>query len=654
MGRNRSAPAPDLAHFPLLDLLERKRKTRNEHERTTTMVSAKATTTTAVKVALLAAVFVLCLAGFGSCQNSGFECTDAYVANTDICEAVCEPGEFLDPIIDPASEYQNGFGYFGYATFAEFVDAYAGYCDDTTLFDEAAPFQTTEECIEYVEYYVEADAEPSCSPCDAGFTSPGGQATSCVGDPSSTAPTCSTFDCPVSGFASKDPGTVCAGEECTFLECCIPQCGSYTCSPGFLADPTKAEVNCVADGCTDAQCCIEEQVTCPPGPNGEIAVVNDNGAREEIVCPPGQFVDAGAAVFDLDGSACSPCPAGTFQPRDESTAQVCDSCPPGETTDGEGSSTCVPDVQNPTCATYDRPCTLEPFFESKDPGTVCAGAECTFLECCNPQCGSYTCSPGFVEEASKQNELCDTGSCTDAQCCVPEQVTCPPGSFVDGNGCSECPEGFTSEGGTATECTPNVIKGCTDKDAMNFKSDATEDDGTCIFLHVAKAGGGSKVYGKGPHSQVTSGNGAFALKNKRSGTDLSISNSATWASSGLFGEAAGDSGAEAMTGVPQTSVAKSYSDAIMTNFDYNPVGKANSFFSGQGTSKRSPIEIASGADVSIVTPHFAGSSSGIFAGVSKSDPSLQGTYADVLSRGGGALKYTAIDVGRPSFDHLHG
>merc|ERR1712072_241402 len=79
----------------------------NEHERTTTMVSAKATTTTAVKVALLAAVFVLCLAGFGSCQNSGFECTDAYVANTDICE-VCEPGEFLDPIIDPASEYQNG------------------------------------------------------------------------------------------------------------------------------------------------------------------------------------------------------------------------------------------------------------------------------------------------------------------------------------------------------------------------------------------------------------------------------------------------------------------------------------------------------------------------------------------------------------------
>merc|ERR1712072_133738 len=179
-----------------------------------------------------------------------------------------------------------------------------------------------------------------CQQCPPGETTDGVGSSACVPDVQN--PTCSTFDCPVSGFASKDPGTVCAGEECTFLECCIPQCGSYTCSPGFLADPTKAEVNCVADGCTDAQCCIEEQVTCPPGPNGEIAVVNDNGACEEIVCPPGQFVDAGAAVFDLDGSACSPCPAGTFQPRDESTAQVCDSCPPGETTDGEGSSTCVP------------------------------------------------------------------------------------------------------------------------------------------------------------------------------------------------------------------------------------------------------------------------------------------------------------------------
>merc|ERR1712072_1020626 len=373
----------------------------NENERTTTMVSAKATTTTAVKVALLAAVFVLCLAGFGSCQNSGFECTDAYVANTDICEAVCEPGEFLDPIIDPASEYQNGFGYFGYATFAEFVDAYAGYCDDTTLFDEAAPFQTTEECIEYVEYYVEADAEPSCSPCDAGFTSPGGQATSCVGDPSSTAPTC-------------DAGQFFDGSECT-------DCAANTFQPGNGSTATQCQQ------CEDGTVAGTGSASCVP-----------------FECPPGRFVQ---------GNTCAPCPLGTFQP-DTGTATECQQCPPGETTDGVGSSACVPDVQNPTCSTFDCPVSG---FASKDPGTVCAGEECTFLECCIPQCGSYTCSPGFLVDPTKAEVNCVANGCTDAQCCITsivDQVTCDPGWFVDGDKCSGCPfNTFQPDiGSTATKC----------------------------------------------------------------------------------------------------------------------------------------------------------------------------------------------------------
>ena len=341
--------------------------------------------------------------------------------------------------------------------------------------------------------------------------------------------------------------------------------------------------------------------TCSPAALTELGI-----DLEQCQAFNGQVIDA-----YTDGLVeCSPCDDGNTSPGGTAATQcTAVTCNAGQFVDGNGCSDCPQNtIPNPSNATECQQC---------PDGTTTIQSGGTF---CIPTCVTYTCSPGFVAEASKQNELCRRNiGCSDELCCVPEQ-----------------------------------IKGCTDKDAINFESDATEDDGTCIFLHVAKAGGGSKVYGKGPHSQVTSGNGAFALKNKRSGTDLSISNSATWASSGLFGEAAGDSGAEAMTGVPQTSVAKSYSDAIMANFDYNPVGKANSFFSGQGTSKRSPIEIASGADVSIVTPHFAGSSSGIFAGVSKSDPSLQATYADVLSRGGGALKYTAIDVGRPSFDHLHG
>ena len=87
----------------------------------------------------------------------------------------------------------------------------------------------------------------------------------------------------------------------------------------------------------------------------------------------------------------------------------------------------------------------------------------------------------------------------------------------------------------------------------------------------------------------------------------------------------------------------------MTNYHYNPVGQANSYFSGQGKSRRRPIEVASGADVSIVAPQFAGSSSSVSAGVSKSDPTLQGTFGNVFWNGGGALKDTVIDVGRPSF-----
>ena len=75
------------------------------------MAPAKSPATTAVKVALLAAVFVLCIAGFGSCQSSGFECTDGnfeggtteFLPLTTLCQTVCEPGEFLDPLTGPLS-----------------------------------------------------------------------------------------------------------------------------------------------------------------------------------------------------------------------------------------------------------------------------------------------------------------------------------------------------------------------------------------------------------------------------------------------------------------------------------------------------------------------------------------------------------------------
>merc|ERR1712072_792975 len=517
-----------------------------------------------------------------------------------------------------------------------------------------------------------------CTPCPPGSTTLAPGSTECV---LSTCPAGQFVD--GNGCSGCPAGTFQPFFATTATEC--PQCpvgeasesGASECAPCSPLQTTSGP------GSTE---CID--ITCPFGE--ELVISGGSASCVPIICNAGQFVD---------GNGCSDCPAGTFQPDIGSTATKCQqclvgeisgeragtclACPPGETTSGPGSTECVPVIcaagflvdgddclkcipgtfqpDNESTATECSICTPGSFSDA--PGLT----DCTLCPigtyekfsisaaCTSCPSGTTTAAPGSTSETDCIAITCAAGQFADGNGCSP----CSPGSFqptapFDGNECTPCPDGTTSEDNGATECTPIVIKGCTDEDAINFESDATEDDGTCIFLHVAKAGGGSKVYGIGPHSQVTSGNGAFALRNRNSGTDLSISNSATWASSGLFGKAAGDSGAEAMTGVPQTSVAKSYSDAIMTNFDYNPVGKANSYFSGQGTSKRSPIEVASGADVSIVTPHFAGSSSSIFAGVSKSDPSLRGTYADVLSRGGGALKYTAIDVGRPSFDHLHG
>ena len=63
------------------------------------MAPAKASASTATRAAFLAAVLVLCLAGFGSCQSAGFECWDGnYLPLTEICQTECAPDTFLDPL----------------------------------------------------------------------------------------------------------------------------------------------------------------------------------------------------------------------------------------------------------------------------------------------------------------------------------------------------------------------------------------------------------------------------------------------------------------------------------------------------------------------------------------------------------------------------
>ena len=106
------------------------------------MAPAKATTTTAVKLAFLAAVFVLCLAGLGSCQSAGFDCTDGnYLALTDIClEADCAPGEFLDPF---KRVLNFNFGIPSDADFVTFTGFFDDYCVDREPFPYTNGFSRT-------------------------------------------------------------------------------------------------------------------------------------------------------------------------------------------------------------------------------------------------------------------------------------------------------------------------------------------------------------------------------------------------------------------------------------------------------------------------------------------------------------------------------
>ena len=61
-------------------------------------------------------------------------------------------------------------------------------------------------------------------------------------------------------------------------------------------------------------------------------------------------------------------------------------------------------------------------------------------------------------------------------------------------------------------------------------------------------------------------------------------------------------------------------------------------------SSTAPIQVGAGRDVSIVTPHFAGSSANAAAGKSKTDDALIGTFDHIKYYHGGNLPVTAVDV----------
>ena len=166
--------------------------------------------------------------------------------------------------------------------------------------------------------------------------------------------------------------------------------------------------------------------------------------------------------------------------------------------------------------------------------------------------------------------------------------------------------------------------------------------------NMATAHGSSHVYATGAHAEMTSANGAVAYRNipNLGNTDWSHTNSASWGSAGLGGEIRGNSSAQAKTEVDAFEVTNAYthSDAHMSNKHYTPSGRANSDFFAKAKSTIAPIQVGAGRDVSIVTPHFAGSSASAAAGKSKTDDALIGTFGHIKYYHGGNLPVTAVDV----------
>ena len=170
--------------------------------------------------------------------------------------------------------------------------------------------------------------------------------------------------------------------------------------------------------------------------------------------------------------------------------------------------------------------------------------------------------------------------------------------------------------------------------------------------NMATAHGSSHVYATGAHAEMTSANGAVAYRNVGN-TDWSHTNSASWGSAGLGGEIGGEmrgmSDAQAKTETTADSFglvtnAYTHSDAHMSNKHYTPTGNANSDFFAMAKDDTAPIQVGAGRDVSIVTPHFAGSSASAAAGKSKTDDALIGTFDHIKYYHGGNLPVTAVDV----------
>ncbi|KAG2496094.1 hypothetical protein HYH03_005697 [Edaphochlamys debaryana] len=348
-------------------------------------------------------------------------------------------------------------------------------------------------------YQDEAGAE-ECKPCPPGFTTqPGAKnLTQCK-------------ICPAGSYVEDDSGNDTPGTA-GGCKACPPRTaapeGSRSvghcrlCPPGryFIAgadgEPTGQCIPCPANF-SSAEGLVAD--TCEPCPVG---TTSGEGATECTPCPAGSYVQEGVVLpgdpYNSYGTRCVACDEGFYSTEPESLE--CTPCPLGSSTDGPGSTACIPCADDtsgseilgaPTCELCDPLSAAGAFTCPAGSGrrTGCTAAD--KCEACpagtiggpSPDFGRDACVPCPIGSIAAMANLttctpCDAGSSTDrigASGCT----ACKPGYFAAqaGDACSPCPPGtFASANGSAS-CTP-----CAAGTTHFLKARTTQEE--CAVAHV--------------------------------------------------------------------------------------------------------------------------------------------------------------------------
>ncbi|MBR5153402.1 MAG: hypothetical protein IKW57_01235, partial [Alphaproteobacteria bacterium] len=146
-------------------------------------------------------------------------------------------------------------------------------------------------------------------------------------------------------------------------------------------------------------------------------------------CSTGTYSTGGAA-------SCTNCPAGTYGDTTGLKTEACSgSCSSISFTDSQSGVSCT--IANGSGAlTRTRTCYYSTSQAGSDSKSDCTGSQnCT--NWANGTCLVTSCNTGYAANATNT-------------ACEPKTYTCQPGRYLDGTGCSRCPENSYCPGGTWT------------------------------------------------------------------------------------------------------------------------------------------------------------------------------------------------------------